>query len=73
MGSEGIIEQQVAVADPDPVHYPESDGRFLPENPLQAHAIISVRNALDLHLRHVPNAVLEGNQFIYYRPGKENK
>ena len=73
MGGEGIIEQQVAVVAPDLVHYPESDGRFFPENPLQAHAIISVRNDLDLHLRHVPNAVLEGNQFIYYRQGKENK
>ena len=75
MGDEGIIEQRAPVVeiDPDPVHYPESDGRFLPENPLQAHAIISVRNDLDLHLRHVPNAVLEGNQFIYYRRGEKDK
>ena len=75
MGDEGIFEQRVAVAeiDPDPVHYPESDGRFLPENHLQARAIISVRNALNLHLRHLQNAVLEGNQFIYYRPGDAKK
>ena len=66
MGDEGIIEQRAPVLeiDPDPVHYPESDGQFLPEDPLQAHAILSVRNDLDLHRRHVPNAVLEGNQFI---------
>ena len=75
MVDEGIIEQRAAVVefDPDPVHYPESDGRFLPENALQAQAIISVRNALDLHLEHVPNAVLEGNKFIYYKKGKPNK
>ena len=75
MGDEGIMEQRAPVVeiDPDPVQYPESDGRFLPENPLQAHAIISVRNDLDLHLRHVPNAVLEGNQFIYYRRGDKKK
>ena len=75
MGDEGIFEQRIPVAeiDSDPVQYPESDGRFLPENPLQAHAIISVRNDLDLHLRHVPNAVLEGNQFIYYEPGNRRK
>ena len=75
MGDEGIIEQRAPVVeiDPDLVHYPESDGRFLPENPLQAHAIISVRNDLDLHLRHVPKAVLEGNQFIYYRRGQPKK
>ena len=71
MGNEGIFEQRIPVAeiDPDPVHYPESDGRFLPENRLQALAIISVRNDLGLHLKDTPNAVLEGNQFIYYRPG----
>ena len=71
MGDEGIFEQRIPVAeiDSDPVHYPESDGRFLPENPLQAQAIISLRNDLGLHLKDTPNAVLEGNHFIYYRPG----
>ena len=75
MVDKGIIEQRAAAVqlDPDPVHYPESDGRFLPENTLQAQAIISVRNALDLHLEHVPNVVLEGNKFIYYEKGKPKK
>ena len=74
MGDEGIFEQRIPVAeiDSDPVHYPESDGRFLPENPLQAQAIISLRNDLGLHLQHEPNAVLEGNHFIYYRPGDKS-
>ena len=74
MGDEGIFEQRIPVAEiqSDPVHYPESDGRFLPENPLQAHAIISVRNDLGLHLKQVPNAVVEGNHFIYYRPGDKS-
>ena len=74
MGDEGIFEQRIPVAEiqSDPVHYPESDGRFLPENPLQAHAIISVRNDLGLHLKQVANAVVEGNHFIYYRPGDKS-
>ena len=74
MGDEGIFEQRIPVAeiDSDPVHYPESDGRFLPENPLQAQAIISLRNDLGLHLKDTPNAVLEGNHFIYYLPGDKS-
>ena len=74
MGDEGIFEQRMPVAeiDSNPVHYPESDGRFLPENPLQAQAIISLRNDLGLHLKDTPNAVLEGNHFIYYLPGDKS-
>ena len=45
----------------------------MPGNTLQAQAVISVRNALDLHLEHVPNAVLEGNKFIYYEKGKSSR
>ena len=73
MVDKGSIEQRAAVLEPDAVHYPESDGRFLPENTLQALAVISVRNALDLYLEHVPNAVLEGNKFIYYEKGNSTK
>ena len=75
MVDEGINAQCAVVVglDPDPVHYPESDGRFLPGNTLQAEAVISVRNALDLHLEHEPNAVLEGNKFIYYEKGESSK
>ena len=73
MADEGITEQRAPVLELDPVHYPESDGKFLPENTQQALAIISVRNALDLHLAHVPNVILEGNKFIYYKKGNSTK
>ena len=28
---------------PGPLEYPDSDGRFLPDNPLQANAIVELR------------------------------
>ena len=73
MSDEGIIEQRAAPLDPDPVHYPDSDGRFLPENPLQARAIISVRVNLMGHFQDMPNIVLEGDMFLYYKKGKPRK
>ena len=33
MVDDGIVDQRTAVAAHDPVHYPDSDGYFLPENP----------------------------------------
>ena len=73
MSDEGIIEQRAAPLDLDPVHYPDSDGHFLPENPLQARAIISVRVNLMRHFQDVPNIVLEGDMFLYYKKGKPRK
>ncbi len=55
MPNHKTIAHHVAVAEPTPpavaesVHYPDSDGHFLPEHPLQARAILNVRFALQLH------------------------
>ena len=51
------------------VHYPDSDGHFLPDNPLQAHAVMNVRFALQHHFYKVDNVVLEGDMFMYYEEG----
>ena len=51
------------------VHYPDSDGHFLPDNPLQAHAVMNVRFALQHHFDKVDNIVLEGDMFMYYEEG----
>ncbi len=78
MAEQRTIAQQAAVTattEPAPppvtesVHYPDSDGRFLPENPLQARAIINVRSALTQHFDQVDNVVLEGDMFVYYERG----
>ena len=51
------------------VHYPDSDGHFLPDNPVQAHAVMNVRFALQHHFDKVDNVVLEGDMFMYYEEG----
>ena len=51
------------------LHYPDSDGRFLPDNPLQANAIVALRWALAIHFGTDPRVVLEGDMFIYYEEG----
>ena len=68
MADDGIIEQQAAAA-LDQVHYPDSDGHFLPDNPLQARAVVRLRTDLEAHFRHVRNVVLEGDMFMYYEEG----
>ena len=65
----GIIEQRSAAGAAETLHYPDSDGHFLPDNPLQARAVISLRNDLEQHFEGVPNVVLEGDMFLYYRRG----
>ena len=76
MDDEDIIEQQTlptAMAEPqplpvfaEPIEYPDSDGHFLPDNPLQSNAIVELRFSLKEHFRGVPNVVLEGDMFLYY-------
>ena len=47
MGDKRIIEQRIpAAARVAEARFPDSDGRFLPENDTQAEAILSVRYAL---------------------------
>ena len=67
MADRKTIEQHAAVA--EGVHYPDSDGHFLPDNPLQAHAVMNVRFALQHHFDKVDNVVLEGDMFMYYEEG----
>ena len=77
MADRRTIAQHAAVAPAEPtplavvdgVHYPDSDGHFLPESPLQARAIMNVRSALQLHFDKVDNVVLEGDMFMYYEEG----
>ena len=61
--------EQAAPPVAETLHYPDSDGRFLPENPLQAHAIIELRRSLGSHFAGGPPVVLEGDMFIYYEEG----
>ncbi len=64
---EAVERTPPAVA--ESVHYPDSDGHFLPDNPLQAHAVMNVRFALQHHFDKVDNIVLEGDMFMYYEEG----
>ncbi len=58
-----------ADTDIDTAHYPDSDGHFLPDNPLQANAIVDVRSSLKQHFSTIDNVVLEGDMFIYFEKG----
>ena len=73
MADDGIVDQRTAVAAYDPVHYPDSDGHFLPENPKQAAAILNLRLALKMHFQDADNVVLEGDMFLYYKQGDPTK
>ena len=83
MADEDIIEQQTlptAMTEPqpppvfaEPIEYPDSDGHFLPPNPLQANAIVELRWSLTQHFTGVPNVVLEGNMFMYYAQGEADE
>ncbi len=83
MADKGIIKQHPApavVAEPPPagvvsgpLEYPDSDGRFLPENPLQANAILELRSNLKQHFRDVPDVVVEGDMFLYYAKGQADE
>ena len=83
MADKGIIKQHpapVVVAEPPPagvvpgpLEYPDSDGRFLPENPLQANAIVELRSNLKQHFRDRPDVVVEGDMFLYYEKGQADE
>ena len=64
-----VAPERTQPAVPDDVHYPDSDGHFLPDNPLQAHAVVNLRFALHQHFEKVQNVVLEGDMFLYYEEG----
>ena len=79
MADKGIIKQHPApavVAEPPPagvvpgpLEYPDSDGRFLPEHPLQANAIVELRGNLKQHFRDRADVVVEGDMFLLLRGG----
>ena len=77
MAERRTIRQHTAVAPvertpplvAESVHYPDSDGHFLPDNPLQARAVMNVRSALQQHFDQADNVVLEGDMFMYYEEG----
>ncbi len=81
MAKEHIIRQSPfpVVAEPPPavstgsVHYPESDGHFLPATPYQQGAILDVRLALVHHFELVPNVVVQGDMFIYCEEGNPHR
>ena len=83
MADEDIIEQQTlptAMTEPqpppvfaEPIEYPDSDGHFLPENPLQSNAIVEIRASLKQHFDGVPDVVLEGDMFMYYAQGEADE
>ena len=64
-----MAAERTAPAVTESVHYPDSDGHFLPPTPLQARAVMNVRFALMHHFAHVDNVVLEGDMFMYYEEG----
>ncbi len=59
-----------AVLEPPPpplakrFRYPDSGGDFLPENRLEAKAVVNLRIAFQHHLTWAPNLVVEGGMFI---------
>ena len=83
MGDEDIIEQQTlptAMTEPqpppvfaEPIEYPDSDGHFLPDNPLQSNAIVELRSNLKQHFKGMPNVVVEGDMFMYYAQGEADE
>ena len=83
MREKGAIDQHVApttaaAARPpsvvlEPIEYPDSDGHFLPDNPLQSNAIVELRCSLKQHFLNVPNVVLEGHMFLYYARGEADQ
>ncbi len=74
MARKGRIEQRaLPVPVAEPLTYPDSDGHFLPDNPLQANAVVELRISLREHFRKVPNVVVEGGMFLYYAEGEADE
>ena len=69
----GVAEPPPAGVVPGPLEYPDSDGRFLPEHPLQANAIVELRGNLKQHFRDRADVVVEGDMFLYYAEGQADE
>ncbi len=68
-----VAEPSPACVVPGPLEYPDSDGKFLPENPLQANAIVELRSNVKQHFRDRPEVVVEGDMFLYYAKGQADE
>ena len=53
--------------------YPETDGMPLPDGEYQAPIYRKVVGALEVHLKNVPGAHVNGNTFIYYIEGDSRR
>ena len=74
MANDGRIEPRaLSVPVAEPLTYPDSDGHFSPDNPLQANAVMELRNSLREHFHGVPNVVVEGDMFLYYAKGEADE
>ena len=51
------------------IHYPESDGKPMGETEVHIREIVYVFQALDEHLRDVPDVYVGGDLLVYYVPG----
>ena len=73
MADERIAEQRVLATEVAEVDYPESDGLPMSENTLHGAAILSLRNALDLHYLGRTDLFLAGDLLLYYVQGNPRK
>lgn len=51
------------------IHYPESDGKPMGETEVHIREIMYIFQALDEHLRDVPDVYVGGDLLVYYVPG----
>lgn len=51
------------------IHYPESDGKPMGETEVHIREIMYIFQALDEHLRDVPDVYVGGDLLVYYIPG----
>lgn len=51
------------------IHYPESDGKPMGETEVHIREIVYVLQALDEHLRDVPDVYVGADLLVYYVPG----
>ena len=75
MAKDRIIEQSApaALAEPEPLEYPDSDGLPMAENDEHHVAIQSVRLPLEEHLRHKAGTYVTGDLLMYYVQGDPSK
>ena len=73
MAEERIAEQRAGTAPVAEAKYPESDGKPMPENTRHGAAIVSLRNALELHSRGREDLLVAGDLLLYWEAGNRKK